>query len=163
MAATAGLIVAGTLAAGVGTEPAHAATAAAGTGWTQEAIVSQRNEQCAFYSAENHLAPIDSVVCSSSTWWWCRILDNDIWNVPGDTYECVDQNKSYMFGESGGEFKLETDSTASFIDDTTGAANYWQTFEYVHNDNYFGSGPAGSPLAVESSEPAGYGWILASP
>lgn len=159
MAAAAGLIAAGTLAVGVGTTPAHAATAA-GTGWTPAYILSQRNSQCAYWSADNHLAPIISEGCTGKTWWYCRVLNNDEWNVPGDAYECVDQNKSYMFGESGGAFKMETDNTDSYIQDTGGTGGGYQQLEYYSDDNFFASGPAGSALGVEATEPDGYGWYL---
>ncbi len=165
LAAATGLVAAGIFAVGVGAAPAHAAPAAV-TGWEQTWIISQRNGQCAFWSADNRLAPIDSVGCSSSTWWYCRVLtwgpaaDDQYWNAAGDTYECVDKNLTYMFGESGGAFKMEAPSTDSYIQDEGSTGYNYQKDEYYSNDNFFASGPAGSALGVEGQEPSGYGWFL---
>ena len=162
MAVAAGLIAAGACAVGMGTTPAHAAPAAA-TAWSKTTIVSQRNGQCAFPSADNHLAPIDSVGCTASTWWWCRILNGAAWDVEGDHIECVDQNKTFMFGESGGAFKMETPNSSDYILLGADLSPGWGQLEYVPNDNYFGSGPAGTALGVETTESDGHGWALELP
>jgi hypothetical protein len=161
MAMAAGLIAAGACAVGMGTTPAHAAPAAA-TAWRQAFIFSQRSNgtQCAFWSADNHLAPIDSVICTIDTWWWCRILNNSTWNVQGDHYECVDKNKTFMFGESGGAFKMETPNSNDYIQEGANFPSGWAPMEYIPNDNYFGSGPAGTPLGVETTESDGHGWLF---
>jgi hypothetical protein len=159
MAMAAGLIAAGACAVGMGTTPAHAAPAAS-TAWKQTLIVSQRNGLCAFWSADNHLAPIVSVDCTTGTWWWCRILNNSTWGVQGDHYECVDQNKTFMFGESGGAFKMETPNSNDYIQQGAGLSPGWVQLEYIPNDNYFGSGPAGQALGVETTETDGHGWTF---
>ena len=101
--------------------------------------------------------------CSVSTWWWCRQLNLENgqgWGTPGDHYECVDQKKTYMFGESGGQFKLETPNSNDYIQDNTSFAAPYEQEMYVPNNNYFASGPAETALGVMTTEPSGYGWVL---
>jgi hypothetical protein len=160
MAVAAGLIAAGAFAIVAGATPAYAAPSP----WTKMWIVSQRNMQCAWPSADNHLAPIDSDTCTVDMWWYCRVLNYDgnssDWSSTGYEYECVDQSYSYMFGESGGAFKLETPNANDFMLSGQSTGSYFMQLEYTPNDNYFGSGPAGSALGVETTEPSGYGWYF---
>ena len=65
-----------------------------------------------------------------------------------------------MFGESGGEFKLETPDASDYIYDYAQFANDTEEFEYVPNDNYFASGPAGTALVPETSEDDTHGWFF---
>ena len=90
------------------------------------------------------------------------LSDTAGWNQVGDNYECVDQNLTYMFGESGGAFKLETPNSNDFIDDQGSTGSIYEKDMWSPNDNFFASGPANEALGVETTEPAGYGWIISS-
>lgn len=145
------------------------ASPATASSWYTIFVVSQRNTQCARGTTATHLAAIDSYTCTSNDEWDCRVLNTYngwLWNQPGEDVECVDPSLSFMFGESGGAWKMETIDSSQFITDTASFGNSspgnlnWQKMSYYSAGGYFASGPSGSALGMETSESTGYGWYF---
>jgi hypothetical protein len=152
---------------------AHGFTAAqvqpaAATTWYGIWINSQHNGLCADgKNTDEHLSPIEMYKCDeggdANNEWLCRILNPApgwAWDQVGQHVECIDPSASYMFGESGGAFKMETISASDWIDiQAPYGLDYWQMV-YVPDYNYWGAGPDDEPVGVESTETNGYGWTF---
>lgn len=130
--------------------------------WYSIWILSEHNGLCAAGQNSQHLSPIDMYGCEGLAPWACRVLNTYNgwnWDQVGQDVECVDPTFSWMFGESGGAFKLETINASDFMDiQAQFGGSGWYQIDYYPNDNYWAAGPANDPVGVSSSEVSGYGW-----
>jgi hypothetical protein len=172
-AAHAAALAASTIRLAYGTEPQVTAADRAlppggASGWYYLYINSQAGGGCAWAPAAL-LDPITSEPhCASNDYgWYCRVLNTYNgwqWNAAGTDVECVDPSKTYMFGFSGGHFKMETPDASQFIADQASFGGGWSQDEYVgtSSSEYFVASGAGADLGVSSSESSGHGWAFST-
>jgi hypothetical protein len=138
------------------------ATPATASAWYTVYLKSQHNQLCAVGQTATHLAPIFVYNCSTGGYWRCRVLNTFngwTWTSVGIDVECGDPTLSFVFGESGGAYKMQTPNTSQFIT-TTAADSFFLKMQMYPDGNYFGSGPANTQLGVETSEADGYYWAF---
>lgn len=147
-----------------GSAAAHVATPDSPSPWYSTYLAAESGGGCADPGNDQHLASIVSEPCSSARPWWCRSLNDASFDTYGATYECTDPSKSWMFGFSGGAFKMETDGTSTYMYNlNSGGAGNWQAIEYNTSSGswFFWPNSAGSALRTEDTEPIpDEGWYM---